>query len=112
MTWRRWRRRIAGDGIAPAYRTSARSATTKQILRSRRLLVQMRTGAVSLLRSLLRQSGYRLGTGSCETVPARVARLALPVELAETVAPLQPSDRRVVDRDPRARRAPADPHGE
>jgi transposase len=72
----------------PAHRTSAAQRTTKQVLRSRRLLVQMRTGAVSLLRSLLRQSGYRLGTGSCETVPARVARLSLPPELAETLAPL------------------------
>jgi transposase len=48
----------------------------------------MRSGTVSLLRSLLRQSGYRLGTGSCETVPARVARLAVAPELAETLAPL------------------------
>jgi transposase len=72
----------------PAHRTSAPQRETKQILRSRRLLVQMRTGAVSLLRSLLRQSGYRLGTGGCETVPARVARLALPAALAETLAPL------------------------
>jgi transposase len=71
-----------------AHRTSAAQRATKQILRSRRLLVQMRTGAVSLLRSLLRQSGYRLATGRCETVPARVARLALPPALAETVAPL------------------------
>jgi transposase len=72
----------------PAHRASAPQRETKQILRSRRLLVQMRTGAVSLLRSLLRQSGYRLGTGGCETVPARVARLALPAALAETLAPL------------------------
>ena len=48
----------------------------------------MRTSAVSLLRALLRQDGYRLSSGSCETVPARVARLALPSALAETLAPL------------------------
>ena len=72
----------------PAHRASAAQRATKQVLRSRRLLVQMRTGAVSLLRSLLRQSGVRLGTGSCETLPARVARLALPSELTETLAPL------------------------
>ena len=52
-----------------AHRTSPAQRETMQILRSRRLLVQMRSGAVSLLRSLLRQSGYRLGSGSCETVP-------------------------------------------
>jgi transposase len=71
-----------------AHRTSAAQQDTKQILRARRLLVQQRSGAVSLLRSLLRQSGYRLGTGSCETVPARVARLGVTGELAETLAPL------------------------
>jgi transposase len=71
-----------------AHRTSAPQRVTKQILRSRRLLVQMRTGAVSLLRALLRQDGYRLGAGSCETVPARVARLALDDGLVETLAPL------------------------
>ena len=72
----------------PAQRTSPTQRRTKQMLRSRRFLVQTRSGAVSLLRSLLRQEGYRLGTGSCETVPTRVARLALAPELAETVAPL------------------------
>jgi transposase len=71
-----------------AHRTSAAQRATKQLLRSRRFLVQSRTGAVSLLRSLLRQDGYRLGTGSCETVPARVARLAVAPELAATLAPL------------------------
>ena len=70
------------------HRASAAQRETKQILRSRRLLVQQRAGAVSLMRSLLRQSGYRLASGSCETVPARVARLAVPPELAETLAPL------------------------
>jgi transposase len=72
----------------PAHRTSAGQRATKQILRSRRFLVQARSGAVSLLRSLLRQSGYRLSTGSCETVPARVAGLSVAPELAETLAPL------------------------
>jgi len=71
-----------------AHRTSAAQRDTKQILRARRRLVQQRSGAVSLLRSLLRQSGYRLGTGSGETVPARVARVAVGGELGETLAPL------------------------
>jgi transposase len=72
----------------PAHRTSAAQRETTQILRGRRFLVQARSGAVSLLRSLLRQSGDRLGTGSCETVPARAARLAVAPVLAETLAPL------------------------
>jgi len=71
-----------------AHRTSGGQRETKQILRTRRFVVQQRSGAVSLLRSLLRQSGYRLGTGSCETVPARVARLAVTGALAETLAAL------------------------
>ncbi len=71
-----------------AHRTSSSQRETKQILRSRRFLVQTRSGAVSLLRSLLRQSGYRLGTGSCETVPARVARMSVDDGVAETLAPL------------------------
>lgn len=72
----------------PAHRTSPVQRETKQILRSRRMLVQMRSGVVSLLRSLLRQDGYRLSSGSCETVPTRLARLAVPAELALTLAPL------------------------
>lgn len=72
----------------PAHRTSAVQQETKQILCARRLLVQQRSGTVSLLRALLRQSGYRLGTGSRATVPARVAQLAVAGELAATLAPL------------------------
>jgi transposase len=68
-----------------AHRTSAAQRDTKQILRARRLLVQQRSGAVSLLRSLLRQSGYRLSSGSCETVPTRVARLGVTGALGETL---------------------------
>jgi len=71
-----------------AHRTSAAQRETKQILRARRLLVQQRSGVISLVRSLLRQSGYRLGTGASHTVAARVARLAVTGELAETLAPL------------------------
>ena len=71
-----------------AHRTSATQRATKQILRSRRFLVQTRSGAISLLRALLRQDGYRLSTGSGETVPTRVERLALPVTLQETITPL------------------------
>jgi transposase len=71
-----------------AHRTAPAQRHTKQILRSRRLLVQMRTGAVSLVRALLRQEGYRVGGGSCETFPARVQRLAVCGTLADTLAPL------------------------
>ena len=73
-----------------AHRTSATQRETKRILRARRLLVQHRSGTVSLLRALLRQSGLRLATGSCETVPARVARLGVSGDLADTRAAVPP----------------------
>jgi len=72
-----------------AHRTSPAQQETKQILRSRRLLVQMRSSAVSLVRALLRQSGYRLARGSSEAVATRLGELALPAELAATLAPLR-----------------------
>lgn len=72
----------------PAHRTSRPQRETKQILRSRRLLVQARTAAVSLVRALLRQDGYRLSSGRCETVPARVERLAVGGALGDTLRPL------------------------
>jgi len=72
----------------PVHRVSATQRETRQVLRTRRLLVATRTGMVSLVRALLKQSGYRLSTGTCDTVPARVERLAVPRMLAETLAPL------------------------
>jgi transposase len=71
-----------------AHRTSMAQHEIKQILRSRRWLVQSRSGTISLVRALLRQAGYRLSSGSAPTVPARVARLAVPPALATTLAPL------------------------
>jgi transposase len=70
------------------HRVSAAQRETRQILRSRRLLVQQRAATVSLIRSLLRQSGYRLPSGSCEAIPPRLARLTLPDAIADTLAPL------------------------
>jgi len=40
------------------------------------------------MRSLLRQSGYRVGSGTPARLPARVAALGLPASLAATLAPL------------------------
>jgi transposase len=73
----------------PTHRVSAAQRDVRQILRSRRLLVQMRGRTVSLLRALLRQSGYRLPSGSTPCVPARLAQLTLPPQLTETIAPLR-----------------------
>jgi transposase len=71
-----------------AHRVSAPQRETRQILRSRRLLVQMRSGAVALVRSLLKQDGYRLPSCGAERVPARLTALVLPASLAATLAPL------------------------
>jgi transposase len=71
------------------HRVSAGQRALRQQLRSRRLLVQMRSGTIALIRSLLRQSGYHLAPGSSEGVPRRLAQLALPADLAATLAPLR-----------------------
>ena len=71
------------------HRVSAAQRALRQQLRSRRLLVQMRSGTIALIRSLLRQSGYRLASGSSERVPRRLAQLVLPADLAATIAPLR-----------------------
>lgn len=71
------------------HRVSSAQRALRQQLRSRRQLVQMRSGTISLIRSLLRQEGYRLPASSSERVPARLAALALPPRLTETVAPLR-----------------------
>ena len=71
-----------------AHRTSAAQRATRQVLRARRQLVQMRSGAVALIRSLVKQDGYRLSSWSAERVAARIPHLRLPRPLAATVAPL------------------------
>ena len=70
------------------HRVSAGQRQMRQVLRTRRQLVQMRSGAVALLRSLLKQDGYRLPSCGAERVPARLALLVLPAPLAATLAPL------------------------
>jgi transposase len=71
------------------HRVSAAQRGVRQVLRSRRQLVSMRSGTISLMRALLRQRGYRLASGSASRVPARLARLCLPEDLAVTLTPLR-----------------------
>jgi transposase len=71
------------------HRVSATQREVRQVLRARRQLVQMRSGTVSLVRALLRQNGYRVASGSCERLTARLAQLTLSSALVETLAPLQ-----------------------
>ena len=73
----------------PVHRVSAEQRALRQALRSRRALVQMRTGLISLVRSLVRQVGGRLAVCSAEAVPARMQALTVPPALAVTLAPLQ-----------------------
>jgi transposase len=72
----------------PAYRVSAAQRARRQQLRVRRQVVQMRTGTISVVRALLRQSGYRASKSSSEAFGRRVATLALPPALRATIAPL------------------------
>jgi len=71
-----------------AHRTSAAQRGTRQVLRARRQIVQMRSGAVALIRSLVKQDGYRLRSCGAERVPARLAELRLPATLRAILAPL------------------------
>jgi transposase len=73
----------------PAYRRSAAQRAMNQQLRVRRQLVQMRTGMISVARAVLRQAGYRIGSGSSERVAGRIAALPLPDALGATLAPLR-----------------------
>jgi len=72
----------------PAHRASAEQRARRQVLCARRQLVQMRSGTISVMRALLRQCGYRAGTGGSAAFVTRLARLALPAPLTETLAPL------------------------
>ena len=72
----------------PVYRVSAPQRALRQVLRTRRQLVSMRTGTISVIRALLRQEGYRLPSGDADRVPARLARVALPSALGTTLRPL------------------------
>ena len=70
------------------HRVTAATRALRQVLRTRRQLVQTRSGAVALVRSLLKQDGYRLPSCGAERVPARLAALPIPPALRTTLAPL------------------------
>jgi transposase len=70
------------------HRVSAPQRATRRLLRTRRQLVQMRSGAVALIRSLVKQDGYRVPSCGAERVPTKLAQLALPATLVAAVAPL------------------------
>jgi len=71
-----------------AHRVSAAQRERRRQLRVREQLVRVRTQAINLLRAQLRQEGYRLGSGSAETVVARYGRLQLPPTLQTSLQPV------------------------
>jgi transposase len=72
-----------------AHRVGAAQHGLRQLLAVRKQLVHQRSGLMSLLRTLLRQGGRRLGPGAPEHVEARLARLALPAPVAGVLAPVR-----------------------
>ena len=62
----------------PAHRRSTAQRRTQQLLRARRQIVHMRSGSVTLIRSLLKQEGYRLPSCGAARVPARLAAFDVP----------------------------------
>ena len=72
-----------------AHRASAPARELRRTLRVRSHLVRVRSGAISLLRSLLRQEGVRLASGSADRVLDRLERVSLPAALTEAVQPLR-----------------------
>ena len=73
----------------PAYRASLAQRRLRQILRSRRQLVQQRSGLISLMRAILRQEGFPLGAIASERIAGRIAALPVPPAVARTLQPLQ-----------------------
>lgn len=71
------------------HRVSAEQRERRQMLRCRRQLVQMRSGAIALIRSLVRQTGVRLPPASSAALPKRLAALQLPATLVETLTPVR-----------------------
>ena len=71
------------------HRVTPAQRAMRQVLRSRRLLVQMRTSTISLMRALLRQSGYRLRSCRPEALPRHLQALSVPAALAATLTPLR-----------------------
>lgn len=72
-----------------AHRASAAARTLRQTMRVRRQLVQVRSGLISLLRSVLRQEGLRLPSGSPERVVPRLDQMAVPAAVTAVLTPLR-----------------------
>jgi len=72
-----------------AYRRSVAQRTLQQQLTSRSTLVQLRTKTISVIRSLVRQEGYRIARGPAEAFARRLDAAGVPAALQERLAPLR-----------------------
>jgi len=72
-----------------AHRAGSATRALRRTLRVRTHLVRARTNAISVLRSLLRQDGIRVGTGASEQILTHLDRVTVPPVLAAAVAPLR-----------------------
>src|SRR6478609_73950 len=72
-----------------AYRRSAGQRTLQQQLTGRSTLVQLRTKTISVIRSLVRQEGYRVASGHAEAFSRRLEAAGLPTALQARLAPLR-----------------------
>jgi transposase len=73
----------------PAHRIGRATQVRRQQLRVRAQLIRVRTQAINLLRATLRQEGLRLGLGHPESVERRLARVSVPPDTAQVLAPLR-----------------------
>jgi len=91
-TDRRDARALAEACVVGAYRRAHRLSDAQRHVRGRLgvrdALVRTRTRYIALIRSRLRQEGWRVPTGTAERFPHRVLALPLPGRLRSEVAPV------------------------
>ena len=91
-TDRRDARALAEACLLGAYRRAHRLSDEQRHVRARLTvrdaLVRTRTGYIAVIRSLLRQHGWRVRSGAAETFSCRVRELPLPGRLLSEIAPL------------------------
>jgi len=91
-TDRRDARALAEAALLGAYRPAHRLSDAQRHVRGRLTvrdaLVRTRTGYIAVIRSLLRQHGYRVRSGGAEAFIARVRALPLPGRLLSEIGPL------------------------
>ena len=91
-TDRRDARALAEASVLGAYRRAHRLSDAQRHVRARLTvrdaLVRTRTGYISVIRSLLRQHGWRVRTGAAETFSQRVRTVPLPGRVLSEIAPL------------------------